>query len=187
MIKLNIAVDLDGVIWDIMGIFLEIYNKKFKTNIKIEEVVNWYFFPQENFEAIYPDTLKRIDEYPILDENLKHYLFLLMGEHEVKILTKEQNPIEVIKKKLESFNIREGFEYLEVIKLEIKDKKVNYDFDIYIDDCPLMIEDIKEHPDKILLLFDQPWNRYCEETENVFKVRNWKDVMERIGEITNAT
>jgi len=66
--KMNIAVDIDGVVWDIMGVFLEIYNERFKTNIKIEEVEEWYFFPQENFEVVYPDTLKRIDEYPILDE-----------------------------------------------------------------------------------------------------------------------
>ena len=183
---MDIAVDLDGVVWDIMGVFLELYNKRFRTNIKIEKVNEWYFFSQKNFQAVYPDTLKRIDEYPILDENIKHYLFLLMGKHEVKMLTKEQNPIEVIKEKLKSFDIREGFEYLEVIKLEIEDSKLNYKFDIYIDDCPLMIEDIKEHLDRILLLYEQPWNLDCEETENVFKVKDWKEVMEKIEEIENG-
>lgn len=183
---MKIAVDIDGVIWDIMGVFLELYNEKYKENIKFNDVIEWYFFPQKNFNTIYLPTLKRIDEYPFLDENINHYLFLLMGKHDVKMLTKEQNPVEIIKKKLESGNIREGFEYLELIKLEIADKKVNYKFDIYIDDCPLMVEDIKEHPDKILLLFDQPWNRHCEETENVFKVRDWKDVMGKIDGIENA-
>ena len=183
---MDIAVDLDGVVWDIMIVFLEIYNEKFGTNIKIEEVDEWYYFPQENFQAVYPDTLKRIDEYPLLDEIVNHYLFLLMGKHEVKILTKEQNPVELLKEKLESFDIKQGFEYLELIKLEMEDSKLNYKFDIYIDDCPLLVDEIKEYPDRILLLYQQPWNLDCEETENVFKVKDWYEVMEKIEEITNA-
>jgi len=183
---MNIACDLDGVIWDIMGVFLELYNEKFKKNIKYSDIQTWYFFPQENFEAVYLDTLKRIDEYRFLDPIINHYLFLLMGKHEVKILTKEQNPIEVLKEKLESGNIREGFEYLELIKLEIKDKKLNYKFDIYIDDCPLMIEDIKQYPDRILLLYDQPWNWDYEESDNVFRVKDWYDIIDKIEEIENV-
>lgn len=177
---MDIAVDIDGVIWDIMEVFLELYNRIYRTDIQFNDVITWYHFPLERFNAIYPLTLKRIDEYRFLDANIKHYLFLLMGKHEVKMLTKEQNPVEIIKKKLESGNIREGFEYLELIKIEIADKKVNYKFDIYIDDCPLMVEDMKQHPDRILLLYNQPWNWDCKETENVFRVKGWKEIMEII-------
>lgn len=183
---MNIAVDLDGVVWDIMGVFLELYNEKFKKNIKICDVNEWCFFPQKNFEAVYPATLKRIDEYSFLDEIINHYLFLLMGKHEVKILTKEQNPIDVLKRKLESYDIREGFEYLEIIKLEIKDSKLNYKFDVYIDDCPLMVDGIKEYPERFLLLYEQPWNLNCEESDNVFKVKDWYEIVDKIEEIENV-
>lgn len=184
---MDIAVDLDGVIWDIMGVFLELYNKKFGTNIKIEEVDEWYYFPKENFETVYPETLKRIDEYPLLDENINHYLFLLMGKHEVKILTHERNTVDVMKKKLKDFNIREGFEYLELIKQDTyTGDKLSEVFDIYIDDCPLLAERMKDYPDRILLLYDQPWNRYYKSTTNVFRVMDWKDVMGKIEELENV-
>ena len=184
---MNIAVDLDGVIWDIMGVFLELYNEKFETNIKVEEVDEWYYFPEEKFQAVYPDTLKRIDEYPFLDESINHYLFLLMGKNEVKILTHEGNTVDVMKKKLEALNIREGFEYLELIKQDTYNgDKLSEVFDIYIDDCPLLVDRMKEYPDRILLLYDQPWNQYCEESNNVFRVKGWKNIMEKIGEIENV-
>ncbi len=68
----------------------------------------------------------------------------------------------------------------------MEDSKLNYKFDIYIDDCPLLVDEIKEYPDRILLLYQQPWNLDCEEAENVFKVKDWYEVMEKIEEITNV-
>ena len=44
MNKLKIAVDLDGVVWDIMGVFIDIYNSLFKENVKYEDIDDWYFF-----------------------------------------------------------------------------------------------------------------------------------------------
>lgn len=184
---MKIAVDLDGVVWNIMGVFLELYNKKYNKNIKYEDVIQWYFFPQKRFKAVYPDTLKRIDEYPILDENINHYLFLLMGKHEVKILTHEDNSVEILKKKLKDIGIREGFEYLELIKQDTYNgDKLSEEFDIYIDDCPLLVDRMKDYPDRILLLYDQPWNWYCENQDNVFRVMDWEEVMKMIELLENA-
>lgn len=185
---MKIAVDLDGVIWDIMISFVNIYNEEYDKSLHVYDVNKWAFFTDEEFNNVYPKTLEKIDEYPAIDDNICHYLFLLNGKHDVKILTHEANPVRVLKKKLESFGIREGFEYLELIKQDFKEhpKKTDIKFDVYIDDCPLMIDDIKNYPDRILLLFEQPWNRDCEETSNVIRVKGWKDVMKKIKELENV-
>ncbi|KKK90659.1 hypothetical protein LCGC14_2720800, partial [marine sediment metagenome] len=65
MNKLKIAVDLHGVIWDIMGVFTDIYNRLYKENVKPEDVDQWNFFPEDRWEVVYPLVLPRIMEYPI--------------------------------------------------------------------------------------------------------------------------
>ena len=50
MKKLKIMIDLDGVIWDIMGVFVEIHNDIYNSNVKYEDIDGWWFFPQGEFE-----------------------------------------------------------------------------------------------------------------------------------------
>jgi len=184
---MKIAVDLDAVIWDIMGVFLELYNNMYRVDVKYEEVDEWFFFPKKRFDFIYPETVKRINDYTFLNKDINHYLFLLMGKHEVKILTHNGNTVENLKKKLEEANIREGFEYLELIKQNTYNgDKLSVEFDLYIDDCPLLVGRMKEYTDRILLLYDQPWNQHCEEQNNVFRVVGWEGVMKKIEEIESV-
>jgi len=182
---MDIAVDLDGVIWCITRIFIDIYNEDYNENEVFEETTKWFQFPQERFKAVYPKALKRIDDYPFLDNNINHYLFLLMGKHNVKILTQNQNTVEILKKKLETGDIKEGYEYLELMRLNIPDDKLNYKFDVYIDDNPNMIEHMSNYPDRFLLLYEQPWNkeRDINGYKNVIKVKDWKNVMKKIEEL----
>lgn len=183
---MDIAVDLDGVVWDIMTIFLEIYNEDYNKDIKRYEINDWYFFPQEKFEHTYAKTVKRIMDFPVLDENIRHYLFLLNGIYDVKILTQEQNTIEVLEKKLRSLSIRKGFEYLELIRVDRKKgNKLDHKFDIYIDDNPNIIPEMVDYPDRILICYEQPWNTKYKgkEPENVIRVNNWEEVMRTIERI----
>ena len=185
MTKLKIGVDLDGVIWDIMNTFVDIYNKLYKEDNKVEDIVDWYYFPQERWEVVYPLTLPRIMEYPILDPYIPTYLYLLNKIHDVSIITKEQNPIGTMEAKLETLGIRKGREYNEIIKLEIKDKKLDYPFNVFIDDYPGMAKDMDKYPEKILLFYDQPWNKknIYKESGNVLRVRNWKEILLYIKQI----
>ncbi len=38
------------------------------------------------------------------------------------------------------------------------------------------MESIKEREDRILLLYDQPWNQEVDIAENVIRVENWLDI-----------
>ena len=185
MNKLKIAVDLDGVVWDIMHVFVDIYNRLYKENVKYEDIDDWYYFPQERWEVVYPLTLPRIMEYPMLDPYIPTYLYLLNKVHDVSIITKEQNPIKLLEQKLITLDIYKGREYNEIIRLDISDKKLNYPFNVYIDDYPGMAKDMDKYPGKILLFYDQPWNRkkVYKNSGNVLRVYNWKDVLSYIRSI----
>lgn len=179
MSKLKIAVDLDGVVWDIMGVFIDIYNSLFKKNVKWEDVDDWYYFPKEQFDIVYPLTLPRIMEYPILDKNIPTHLYFLNKIHDVSILTKEQNPIGTLEAKLETLDIYKGREYNTLIKADLNYPKVNYVFDIFIDDYPGMGKEIQEFPKKVLLYYTQPWNKRTtyKGINNVLRVEGWDEIM----------
>ena len=181
MTKLKIAVDLDGVVWDIMNVFVDIYNRLYKEDNKVEDIDDWYYFPQERWEVVYPLTLPRIMEYPMLDPYIPTYLYLLNKIHDVSIITKEQNPIKLLEQKLITLGIYKGREYNEIIRLDISDKKLNYPFNVYIDDYPGMAKDMHKYPERTLLFYDQPWNKknvYI--TGNVLRVYGWKDILSYI-------
>jgi len=183
MIKLKIMVDLDGVIWDIMGVFVDIYNKLYNENVKYEDINDWYYFSQDRFEVVYPLTLPRIMEYPILDNNIASYLFILNKVHDVNILTKEVNSVETLEEKLRTLGIIKGRHYNEIIRIKVSDKKVNYEADIYIDDYPGMAKDMEKFPKRVLLFYDQPWNQRYVEGGNVIRVSDWQEILSFINKI----
>ena len=184
MNKLKIAVDLHGVIWEIMGVFTDIYNRLYKENVKPEDVDQWNFFPEDRWEVVYPLVLPRIMEYPIIDKDISSHLFILNRSYNINILTKEQNPIGTIIEKLRTIDITEGREYNSIRRLDIDDKKVNYYADVYIDDCPNMINDMLDYPTRVLLLYDRPWNKnYKIKSNNVIRVYDWKDIFNFVNRI----
>ncbi len=175
-------VDLDGVVWDIMGVFINIYNKIYKEKIRYNDVNDWYYFPQSKWEIIYPLTLLEIKKYPIIDENISFYLFYLNKYYDVNILTKKQNSVCVLTEKLKSIGVVKKWMYNDFIKIDVEDKKLNYEADIYIDDNPNMIEEMIDYPERTLLLFTQPWNKKYDvsEIKNIIRVSGWDDTMEKI-------
>ena len=184
MNKLKIAVDLDGVVWSIMGVFTDIYNKLYKQNVKPEDIDGWNFFPEERFEVVYPLTLERIMEYPILDVYIPTYLYFLNKVHDVSILTKEQNPVKILEDKLTVLDIKKGREYNELIRLDLSESKLDYPFNVYVDDYPGMAEKMCDFPKKVMILYDQPWNQIkYPNIGNVLRVRGWKDVLSYIRTI----
>jgi len=185
VIKLKIMVDLDGVVWDIMGVFVDIYNKLYNENVKYEDIDDWYYFSQDRFDVVYPLTLPKIMEYPCLNNNISSYLFILNKVHDVNILTAEMNPIGTLEEKLRTLQIIKGTHYNEIIKVnpKEKEKKVNYEADIYIDDNPCMAKDMERFPKRVLLLYNQPWNKNYEESGNVIRVFGWEEILGFIDRI----
>ena len=177
--EMKIMLDLDGVVWDIMHIFVEIYNEQFNENVKYEDISGWWFFDFEKWKVVYPLTLPRIMEYPVLDNYVDTYISQLNMNHEVIILTAEANTKEVLKKKLESLHIYEDTHYRGIITVDPNENKLNYEADVYIDDNPNMAEKMHEYPDKYLLLYSQNWNQEFEDekSKNVWRVWGWDEIM----------
>ena len=175
--------DLDGVIFNSHFMLIKVYNEKYNKNITIKDINKWNYFDKNIFKKIYSEVCKRINEYLLIDLFTPYYMFLFNNRHSVDILTHQGNSKRKLEKCLYRLEIRKGFEYNRLIKA--KDEKVRYDFDVFVDDNPTMINGIFNYPQKYLLLYDSPWNHSydCTLYKNVFRVYNFSEVSEKIEQL----
>lgn len=54
-------------------------------------------------------------------------------------------------------------------------EKLELDFDIYIDDSPVLLQYKKDH--RKLIIVEQPWNKNIRESETVIKVKNLREAI----------
>ena len=188
---MKIAIDIDGVLLDIIIVYCEIYNKRYGTNCQKKDITKWDFFKDLNiteevafniFYEIYADSTN----VPFIDENAPKIMKRLYELYDVDIVSARLPEYRSsIVDKLIFHNIREGIQYEELILLHHKpyDIKLKQNYDLYIDDNPNLVEPIKKLKDRTLLLYDQPWNRESICENNVYRVHNWDDLYKKIREL----
>jgi len=188
---MKIAIDIDGVLLDIIIVYCEIYNKRYGTNYQKKDITKWDFFKDWNiteeeafniFYEIYADSMS----VPFIDENAPKIMKRLNERYDVDIVSARLPEYRSsIVDKLNFHNIREGIQYTELILLHHKpyDIKLKQNYDIYIDDNPNLVEPIKKLKDRTLLLFDQPWNQDSICKNNVYRVYGWEGIVEKIYDL----
>jgi len=188
---MKIAIDIDGVLLDIIVRYCEIYNKRYGTNYQKKDVTNWDFFKDWNiteetafniFFEIYADSIN----VPFIDEDAPKIMKILNELYDVDIVSARLPEYRSsILEKLDSHDIREGIQYIELILLHHKpyDVKLKQNYDVYVDDNPNLVETIKKLKNRTLLLFDQPWNQESVCQNNVYRVYDWNEVYKKIKEL----
>ena len=159
--KLRIAIDIDGVLLDLVVNFCDIFNKKHGTSYNKNDINNWEFYNEWNiseeeafgiFFEIYENTMS----VPFIDEATSDHMEKLNKNHEVYILSARTSEYRAhIIEKLNFHNIKKGKQYIDLILVCPKpyNSKQNYDFDVYVDDNPHLADAIKLKVDRYLLLF----------------------------------
>jgi len=191
----QIAVDLDGVLWDLMASYVKVHNKLYDDNKNIHDVNDWEFFKDW---GMYPEDrayeiFHMIDlmDVPIIDKKAPKYMKALQEYGEVDILTarrpeKRQEAID----KLESIGIYKGEHYDTMVIVGYKpyNVKSGYPYDYFIDDSPRVAtalhEKFKGNPyAPMLFLWDQPWNWRVESNGITKRVKGWKDILRHFEQI----
>lgn len=189
---LKIAVDFDGVLVDLMSQVIEEMNKKLEKKIKYDDITDWNWLTKQGFldnEELYQIFITRdtLTCKPI-DKDAGKYINKLGKKYIVDIVTSRilrDGVREDMEKKLEKM----GIKYNQLIIMDGKDKD-KLDYDLFIDDNPnladallvrhaFVLEGMKKP--KIMVLFDQPWNRNVEQgykgfSDVVFRIKTWEEV-----------
>ncbi len=188
---MKVAVDIDGVLLDIIIEYCKIFNKRYGTHYQKKDVTSWDFFKEWNIDEetafkIFFEIYANTGNVPFIDPDAPDILKKLNKSHQVSIvsarLPEYQNEIV---KKLRDHNILHKVHYKEVILLHHypSDIKLRENYDIYIDDNPNLAESIKNLKGRTLLLYDQPWNQHFICENNVIRVYNWKDIALKFKEL----
>ena len=166
---MRVAVDVDGVLINLMAEFLRIYNKIYKDNKQISDVKQWSFYEdfgisrEECFDIFHKINLMDV---PVIEPNIAPYLNIINKKHHVDIVTaRRETDREILIKKLESMGVYKGKQYNElvIVGYEPHTAKADLDYDVYVDDSPELAKAIIEsNTQRIMLLFDQPWNHSME-------------------------
>ena len=183
---MRVACDIDGVLLDTVITFCELFNKKHGTSYQKSDVTKWEFFidwniPEDDIWDIFYQIYKDSMSVPFIDDRIPSIMMELNQTHDVSIVSARTPQYrESILKKLRFHRILQGSHYNELVLLFHKpyDLKMKQDFDVIIDDNLKLAESIKQQKDKILLLFDQPWNQEINDAEKIIRVRNWSEIEE---------
>ena len=188
---MKIGCDYDDVVVDYMGGFCDFHNQRYGTNLSIQDFKShniWETIGGSRFRAV---LLVNLFYYSKLFDKIQ----LMGGAREAIRELSEKNNLSIVTARFNHFR-----------KKTERDVKRNFDGSIEsvfytgfynptgkLDLCKkegisLLIEDNKHYAVSCadaginVLLFDRPWNHNLEH-ENIWRVHNWNDILEKINEL----
>ena len=188
---MKIGIDIDEVVVSFLEGFLEIYNKKYNTNISVDEIISynlWECLPITKEESIsIGDEFHDSEHFEGMGlvEGAVESIKKLSTNHEIIFVT--SRPLN-IKSKTENF-IQKHFPKIPV--------KIFFSGDFYgkgltksqicsDQGIDFLVEDNKHYAFDCaknginVFLLDKPWNKDYEEHVNLTKVNNWNEILENL-------
>lgn len=155
---MRIALDVDGVLADVIHAWLE-YNNKVRPSISKSEISDWDFWKKHNINKFdfYEELSmcwKSWEGIPPTESNLSHASRELSRLGTVDIVTaREDSTHEDVKKWLRMHNVTFK-DYVGVLE---GTEKAGLDYDVFIDDSPINAHSMLAK-EKSVILYSQPWN-----------------------------
>jgi len=176
---LKIALDVDGVLADVIESWL-IYSNKIRTSISKDEITNWDFWKKfkinrYDFYEELSTCWKNWNTIPPTEDNLSIITENLSNFGQVDIVTaRELSTDSFVKNWLNQHDIT-YHNYVSVIDGPMK---ADLDYDVFIDDSPLNAIKFLERK-KNVLLYSQPWNQNIS-NPNIQRIFTLSEAVERL-------
>jgi uncharacterized HAD superfamily protein len=191
MEKMKIGIDIDEVVVEFFKGYLNLFNEKFEKNLKFEDLVKYHIWEITNVSR--EDALSLADYYhgskdssqiDFVDGAKDSILFLLNNFELVFITSRpvsvKENTEDFFKNHFGDFN----FEiYFSGDMHGGKKSKAEFCNELGI---KFMIEDNADYALDCAkngvktFLLDKPWNKNYENHENLVKVNNWEELLEKL-------
>ena len=185
--KYKIALDLDGVLAELLEGFCSIYKERCKKDLSLDQIRDWDFFEQLGFTE--KELLDFLDEVwsmwwviPPTEHGLEQYLINLTKWKSVIIdivTCRNKKTVPFVKNWLKEYKIP----HRSLIIAKNVAEKLNFGYDIYIDDSPHLMELIKSNKAGAKgILYIRPWNSNFPDSRNVFRAENWAEIYQILRE-----
>lgn len=172
---MRIAVDVDGVLADIISVWLAYYNRKHNSSLSREQIQRWDFwksigYSAERFYAELATCWKEWLKVPAIESDIANSIAMLRSLGKIDIVS-AQMAKDYVKRWLEHNNIV----YDEYVSVARGVDKADLAYDAFIDDSPINAERMSSMG-KLVLLYDQPWNRHLSNGRYIVRVKNMDGV-----------
>ena len=177
---MKIALDVDGVLADVIQPWIDYNNSKRKKIFK-SDIVDWDFWKKFKIDPydFYQELSlcwKNWLSIPPTQKNLSNITKNLSDIGQVDIVTaREKYTNSYVKKWLNHHNIVYD-DYVSVIDGTMK---VDLEYDVFIDDSPLNALQMIQKNKKIIL-YSQPWNKHVSNNQ-VIRISNLEEAIKRIN------
>jgi len=190
--KLKIGIDLDDVVFDFISLVLKKYKEIFEKEILFEEVSSFYFsrvfnLSQEKVDLFFKKILiKESVENLELCEFAKEIILELSKNNKIFFITSrvhaKDGTLESLNKNFSEINFELIFSSNPYHKNEGKSKgEICKELGINF-----MIEDDIKHCEECIqkgikvFLLDKPWNQKYLENEDIIRVKNWNEILNKL-------
>lgn len=196
---MKIGIDIDEVICYLYPGMINSLNSKFKKNILLEEVYDDHALA-DIFNVSKEKITEGIHEFTSFENMLslplvndaKDAILKLSNSHEIIFVTsRHPNNISVTKEYLNlpfsniNFNVLFSSGAWKNNNKSKSSHCLEQGITVLIEDNAKYALDCSQKGIKVIL-FDKPWNKNIEENKNIFRVKNWKEALEKIKEIENV-
>ncbi|AJW71847.1 5' nucleotidase, NT5C type [Nitrosopumilus adriaticus] len=176
---MKIALDVDGVLADVIVPWLN-FSNKIRPKISKNDITDWDFWKkyqinQYDFYTELSSCWKNWNSIPPTQESLSSVTKNLLKLGQVDIVTaRERSTDSFVKNWLNHHKI--FFDnYVSVIDGPMK---ADLDYDIFIDDSPLNTKKFLKN-NKTVILYSQPWNQHISDN-NVHRISILEEAIEKI-------
>jgi hypothetical protein len=182
--KLRIALDVDGVLADVIESWLS-YSNKIRPAISKSQISEWDFWKNHNIDKFdfYNELSicwKSWESIPTTENNIAHATTQLSNLGTVDIVTaRDESTHNDVKNwlKLHKINFKNYVGVLEGIE------KSRLDYDVFIDDSPLNAKSMLDEG-KSVILYSQPWNTSFED-DRAIRIHELKNAVPIIDKMIN--
>lgn len=176
---MKIALDVDGVLADLAGNIIKIYEEQTGVKISRDMITEWEFWiklnmTRQQFMNLIVLAWERWNEMTPLEDDLSEDTEKLSLFGEVDILT--QRPAETIEY-VKAWLKHVGVRYRRFVWVPLRASKASFVYDVYIDDSPHLAEKLASTR-RLMFLYDQPWNRKVPNSSNIVRVNCLDEVYE---------
>ncbi len=188
MKRLNIGIDLDGVLADLVGAAVKEVNLRRGLSLTKEDVKEWSYlvtdlgFTRDEQRRIFNRIWRNHRISLGLEElDLVRYLGQLRIGNFITIISHRHIDAHQF---VVPWLVERNLLYDSLVFADPGEDKFDYPIEVLIDDHPGMVLKAKKHPEKLLLLRDQPWNKDL--TKVLGANFGWPSNVERLFSLSQA-
>jgi len=174
--KLRIALDLDGVLADIIRPVCTLLNARYSTHLTPEQYDKWNAW--EITKISKNEFLRTLDEawfnwesIPPVEDNMAEKIATLNGRIDI-VTGRTEATVPFAKEWLRTQEIA----YDKFVRVESTAAKADLQYDVFIDDSAHLMTLIAARLFGCGVLYEQPWNRTAASMTRIYKVKRWSEI-----------